>query len=372
MFHWIYFIYLFILMYFAVQQIRFESKENFRRAFIAFSVILILFAGFRIETGADYTPYFRIFKYARTQPFLTEHIFDGLVEPTFIWISQLSATLGINFIGVTITFATLAVLLKASTIYKFSPYPLLALLIYYITYYFFQEFGHIRQGVAVAICFFSFRYITERSLIKFLICIFIAYLFHRSALFFSLAYFIAPLKINTRWALIIILISIALIPLEIYRFFDVFTSLTETDSLDKTFNTYVDDKVYGQDVGFSLKGDLFKFLQLFFIFIYDKIGISKSKIYWQVRNLTLFGFVFFFLFRGNEIFATRLTAYYMFFITLTYSLLVGQLEIQQKNQLKNIVLILFFAFFIRLGFTIERYNINKFNNALVNFNFNLK
>lgn len=372
MFHWIYFIYLFILMYFVTQQIRFESKTNFKNIFIVFAIILVLFAGFRIETGADYIPYIRIFRYASTQPFFTENIFAGLVEPTFIWISQLNAMLGTNFIGVTVTFAALAITLKASTIYKFSPYPLLALLLYYITYYFFQEYGHIRQGVAIAICFFSFRYITDRKLLKFALCIFIAYLFHRSALFFSFAYFIAPLKINTRWALVIILISIALIPLEIYRFFDFFTSLTETDSLDKTFNTYVDDKVYGQDVGFSLKGDLFKFLQLFFIFIYDKIGISKSKIYWQVRNLTLFGFAFFFLFRGNEIFATRLTAYYMFFIVLVYPLLIAQLEIRQKNQLKNIVLILFFAFFIRLGLTVERYNMNKFNNALINFNFNLK
>lgn len=46
----------------------------------------------------------------------------------------------------------------------------------------------LRQEVAIAICFYSIKYIKEKKLIPFIICILIALTFHKTAIFFVLAY----------------------------------------------------------------------------------------------------------------------------------------------------------------------------------------
>jgi len=370
MFHWIYFITIFIIMILASNHI--TKKREYKTAFKIICFILFLFAGFRYFTGADYNPYLEIFRAVGAMPFLIEDVNNAIVEPTYIWICQISYILDLQFIGVTASIAAFSIYLKYKTIQNYSPYVFVSLLIYFSLYYFFEEYGHIRQGAALAICFFSFRFIIKRKLIPFLICIYIAFFFHKSSVIFILAYFIAPLKINTRLAIILIIVSIFTIPFELYNYIGILTTLTAADSINEGFNTYVDDQTYGQVVEFSILGDAFKLIQLILIFSYDKLIYGKNKTYDYIRTITIFGYILGFVFRGNEIFATRLTVYYMFFIVLTFPLILQQISPAQQRIYKNYLITFMFIFFIRLGLTIERYNLNKFQNVLIDGNFRVE
>ncbi len=57
-------------------------------------------------------------------------------------------------------------------------------------------FSGLRQSIALGICFYSLRYVEERSPFKFAVTIAAAMLFHSSAWVFSAAYFLYVLKIN--------------------------------------------------------------------------------------------------------------------------------------------------------------------------------
>ena len=83
-------------------------------------------------------------------------------------------------------------------IYKYSSNQSLALLFYTTLGLFTFNLSGARQGIAMAICLFSFKYIVERRLIKFLLVVILAHYFHVSALFFIPAYFVANLKINLK------------------------------------------------------------------------------------------------------------------------------------------------------------------------------
>lgn len=74
----------------------------------------------------------------------------------------------------------------------------LALFIF-LTLGFFQfAMSGIRQTIAISIVLFGYGFIRERKLIKFSLLVMIAMLFHKSAIFFFPAYFVAGMKLNRK------------------------------------------------------------------------------------------------------------------------------------------------------------------------------
>lgn len=73
-------------------------------------------------------------------------------------------------------------------------------------------FGLLRQAIAISILMFSIKYIKERKLIKFLLLVILASLFHKTALIFLPLYFISKLKINKKiliiWLVLILLLLV--------------------------------------------------------------------------------------------------------------------------------------------------------------------
>ena len=54
----------------------------------------------------------------------------------------------------------------------------------------------VRQCLAICICLFSYRFVENRKIFKFAICIALAFTFHRSSILFAVAYFIYNRRIN--------------------------------------------------------------------------------------------------------------------------------------------------------------------------------
>lgn len=79
-------------------------------------------------------------------------------------------------------------------IYRYSDYPEVSVFVYFATSLFFYSLGIFRQMIAISICLTGVPFITERKPLRFFIVIFIAYLFHKTALIWLLLYFLYPLK----------------------------------------------------------------------------------------------------------------------------------------------------------------------------------
>jgi len=101
--------------------------------------------------------------------------------------------------------AALCIIPVGKMIYKHSKMPFLSLALFISFDYYSFIFSGIRQGIAYGLTMYSFTYIKEKKPFKFCLSVILAATFHKSALIFLPAYFLANLKPNKYILPIIIL-----------------------------------------------------------------------------------------------------------------------------------------------------------------------
>lgn len=155
---------------------------------------LALISGFRYGVGQDYFyTYVPIFNQAAT----------GQLENTwgeigYIYLNKIVAMFTNDYAGIFLVTSIIFIYLVFDTIYKESDNWTFSALLLVLMGYYFCFMNGIRQMLAVSILLFSIKYIRERNLIKFLLIIMLASLFHSSALLFIPVYFIYKLKIGPK------------------------------------------------------------------------------------------------------------------------------------------------------------------------------
>lgn len=155
---------------------------------ITFGLLWVI-AGFREGVGTDYYPYMDYFY--KTDVYT---LFNNPFEWGFYYLNKILniATGNPRFIFLVVSFIILFVINEA--LLKFSPNYYLSILLFINLYFYFNSLNIMRQFIAVAIIFYSIKYIYERDLKKFTISIIIASLFHLTSLFFWFMYFIVQRK----------------------------------------------------------------------------------------------------------------------------------------------------------------------------------
>ncbi|MCY0977111.1 EpsG family protein [Chryseobacterium wangxinyae] len=150
-------------------------------------VVFILIAGLRPENSdKDSDIYYNAWHYA---------FYGAIIEVSFVFIRDiLRYTLELPIRSILIVYALLGISIKFFAIKRISDLFLLSLLVYFSHYYILHDLTQIRAGVAVAFFLFSIPYIYERNLVKFLLCIGCAIIFHYSAFFLLFIYFVNPKK----------------------------------------------------------------------------------------------------------------------------------------------------------------------------------
>ncbi|WP_162989945.1 EpsG family protein [Chryseobacterium sp. 6424] len=347
---------------------RLEKKQS---VFVWIAALLIILAvGLRIDVGADYPVYRMLFSgfaiYTTYGDVLDKALFrpnTEEIEWIFVLINKLVFDFGLPFYIVTLVMAMITVSLKFTTIYKNVAFPALAIMFYFMPIMFFEDSGQMRQGLGIAVCVASFKFIKERNLPMFLLCIYIALGFHKTSIVFLPAYWIVKIPMNQKrifWVLIIALIAS---PLELYRLADGFFSTLAPQDISGAYSGYVDDKYYGGQVETGLN-DLVKLIFIVILIRYDKEGCDEVWWYEYMRNLAVFGLALFYFFRSNEIFAVRLPGAYMFFLTMfCLTNLVYAVNGRARQLLYFGFMIYFIAMFFyfgsgnghRGGFTTDRY-----------------
>jgi transmembrane protein EpsG len=191
---------------FTAADIEFEASPKLRLQHFAGLLILSLIIGFRYKVGVDWEGYKDGFNSIKSSPFLLYR--DQFWELGYFFINKTIAKLGLSYEWMFFTVA----LISWYFIFKSFPKLLLPLLIFFlfVDEYFFWSMNGVRQFAAMSIWMLATRYIINKKLVKYLLLIFIASLFHRSVLILVPFYFI-PYHILYKKHIWIILFVISLI-----------------------------------------------------------------------------------------------------------------------------------------------------------------
>lgn len=305
--------YLIFFLLVATSYFEFTKNETGSKQWYYAIVIFMMFtAGLGYALSPDCIAYFQTFNLVGDIEWSELDRFAEMasMEKGYLSLNKILGDFGFGFGMLTLVMAIGALTLKASTFYRYGGLPFLVLFIYAMPNFMFEEHVHIRQGMANAIAIFSVRYIIDRKLLKFLLCIGIGFQFHESIIVFVLAYWIAIMKfdeVTIGW-----LVTIAIIGnyTGLNAIIEVIMQLMPIGQ-DK-FEDYQSQLYTESDVAI---GDIVKILSVMSIMIYNRYA-SHDKLYCMFRNLFIMGVLLYF-FLGKGIFGIRLPGFYLVFLGLT-------------------------------------------------------
>lgn len=262
------------------------KKKKIIFIFMMVAIFLVYKATFR-ESGIDYESYIRNYNEVQLLGF---DFFKRRIEPLFKLILYVSPNFRVAFFIV----AFIAICLKLKGIVDYSLYPFISLVFYYYSYYYSDDMGRIRIGIASAIMLFAIRYLEQK---KFLIYITIAILLHKSTITYIILYFFYKLNLNKKQYIILFFISfiLSVIDMSVIR-----VILSKIPYLNSTIIEYM---AIFQKVGFTLYM-LPKIL--FMILFFSKFKyLSKFKYFRKLYSIYFLGNFIYFTFSSIQSFATR-------------------------------------------------------------------
>lgn len=151
------------------------------------AVSLILVAGLRWQVGTDYG------SYARNYSTYVQELWASLInfnEPGIKIISMISSIVYNDYSTMFFISSLITIGLSVWTIYKYSDYFSLSIILYIFIGSWHGSFNGVRQYLACAVLFAGHRYIIERKLWKYLLIVFLASTFHVSALAMISLYYV--------------------------------------------------------------------------------------------------------------------------------------------------------------------------------------
>ena len=163
-------------------------------------------AGFRYRVGTDYIAYSRIYNNYLAAPLL--YIFETKEVGSFI-LAKIAGFIYHDYVLVFFLFALLISYYNLRTIGRWANDICFGVLLYLFMGCFHVSFNAVRQCLAAAIVFAGHRHIVNQKIWKYLLVCVIAAMFHISALFMIVPYFIATRKINKIQLLLFLGIMVA-------------------------------------------------------------------------------------------------------------------------------------------------------------------
>ncbi|ADX67317.1 EpsG family protein [Weeksella virosa] len=350
----IYYIIIFLLAFGSIQEV--SRDQQLDKSYYQLTLaVMMLTAGLGYNLSPDWLAYYNAFYASGELLYLSEvHMFAKMigVESGYIYMNRLFYKLGFDFGIVSLVLVIISLSLKFSTLKRYSAYPMLALFMYTVPNFFFEEHIHIRQGIATAICLYSVRYVLDRKFWKFMLCLVIAYQFHQSSMVFFLAYWLVRVRIST--PLIGVFVGMTIVA-NYTGLTSVIDAIMEVMPIgQEKFEAYESDLYKSGGVAV---GDIVKIITVVLIMIYNK-AVEHDKNYVAFRNLFLMGVMLYF-FLGKGIFGIRLPGYYLVFLGLVVCSILY--NIKDRVFEKNLVFNTFFCYTIALFFWFQLKQAHKTN-----------
>lgn len=322
-------------------------SENFNKKSLLVITFMLLFSisALRFNIGLDYLNYTGTFKLANMTSGISGLLTlskTSTVEIGYLILNRLVGllTTQVQWIFVISSFITLSLVFY--TIYKQSSMAWLSVYLFAVGGYV-SSLNLVRQYIAIGILFFSYKYIKDRKIVGFLVCITIASLFHTSVLFFIPLYFILRINLNfikISFSLIICLIAII--------FFD-------------TLFPFIQRIFYSDYIGTSygmIKGNINNVIVAFIYFAFG-IFYKKSLIQRNENNNILINWSFinllFSIMSMKLWIITRIMEYSSIFLILLIPEIASSIK-QKGIRVSFLVIIIIFTFILHVSILINPLN----------------
>jgi len=284
---------------------------------LTISVFLVFFAGTRVGIGYDYDQYYILFNDYEFE----ERALYG-IEPGFNFLVTLLSPLGSNFQF--LFFAIFAVGIKCQLFIKYSPYPFLALALYFNQDFLARDMGNLRQGVAISIGLYVFLNGQLWTLRRAFLVILTALIFHFTAIIIYIYLFLRNFKFND-FILIIAVISCLIVGQLLPT--SSLTSLVELINNEYVLHKladYTNQKDYSSELGLTFGLGLR--LAIFFSYMYCFKNSNVGSLHNTIKNLSWFGLCIFLLFNSFEIIAVRMALYFRILDVIMITQLLTKLQ----------------------------------------------
>lgn len=328
------------------------GKENrVKNSFLIISTTLFL--GFSYNMGGDWRAY-KIF-YEEAIPKLSiNNLSEIRFEKGYIILNYLFNELGINyeiFQGIVLMFCifiTLKLVEKKSKNFYIA-------FVYIFIYFLFSYSAEpiLRQFIAITLIIIGFKYIEERKILKYLIWVFLAFQFHKSAIIGILFYLSNYLNFKSMKRILICIILAFILSFNINNILDLIIKLIP---FLKIYSGYLKNEIYSSIVQRSLIGNLYLIITVciyFAIIMYTKYE-KKYRIY---LNLAILGIIFE-IFANRFFILVRFNSYFVFPIAIAISN-IDRLKFNLKIKKFCIFFILFFQIFTKYYTTLRNENSKK-------------
>lgn len=203
----------------------------------------------------------------------------GYAEMGFYYIGVVVKTFTSNVAIYFLVVALMSFFFLYKAFDKYCLYPIFGVCAYISRFYLGRNFIQIRAGLSYAIILMAVQYITKRDWKRYFAWVFVAYLFHHSAIIAVPVYFLCMLDIKKKH--IVMGLGIAFV---IAAFFsNVVRSLVSDNATDLNVETYASEE-YQRDWGLSNPMIYFQtFLLLVYTFTEDRMKLTTSH-YLTIRN----------------------------------------------------------------------------------------
>jgi len=321
-----------IMMFSFLDLTNLEMKVKKLNLYIS-SFFLILLAGLRYKTGADIHVYRKFFD------LISRGVSWVPLEKGYIILNSLFIKLGLSFELLIFFISFLTICLVMFFIKREACYWSLSIFIFYSQYFLRGAMGNIRQMLAMSILLYSYKYVSERKIIKFLLIIFLAGSLHRSAFVFIPFYFLLNKKYTKKQMIVLVFLSIIISRTNIILY--LFNLLLKLEKIGFDLKIlYKITHYFFERRGNSSLLVLGAFERLFFIslFIFLKDKIYKQGIYYRIYfNSYFYSILIFFLFSIDLHIASRVARIFQITEILLIPLLV---KLINPKELRVIIYIL--------------------------------
>lgn len=302
-------------------------------------LILFVFSAVRFDVGFDFNTYYDVI----SDPNHLEYYRFSVLDRKLIDASRLLGIKQFYFIATSliINYLIFKTFLKYSSNFFIS-----AIIFFVIPIFYLYSFSIIRQFAAIAIVFYSIRYVIDKRLFYFLAAIAIASIFHVSALVALPLYFIGSKKFSNG---LLIFMSIAVI---------IAPKIMKEGII--SYLPYYSHYLESED---GHGWTMMYLLLIFFAFVAIKSKLIKNLENIIYYNSYVFGvFLYCFFIQFGDI-APRIGFYYLIFITL----LIPEVLIEYKN--RQIVPLVCFSFFLLFSVNFYFFDKNTYKNPYLPYEY---
>ena len=204
-------VFVILITYFIIQVIPIaKERKNKYFLFIAFFEFFLILA-FR-------KPISDMIKYCQYYSIIGETSWKDLIyfswEKGYIFLNKILYMINHSEQFFIIVTSALGLIGPYYFIKRYSKNYLMSVLLFIILSFFGYHYYVLRQMLALSVLLFSIRFIEERKLGKFILCVLLATSLHLTSILFLIGYFIFPLKITKKHFIRVMIIVAILIPLK--------------------------------------------------------------------------------------------------------------------------------------------------------------